>query len=205
MTILALETSTRHGSVCLIRDGQVAFDKPFVAERAHSVGLFVALHSAMRGSCAIDRIAVGVGPGSYAGVRIAIAAATGLQFACGADLVGIPSAAAFLVDRDDYYVIGDARRATFYFTHVRGGICMEGPLLLDEAKLRERLTASNGAQVVSSDFLPAFAEVRHALPLARRVAELAASDAAITQRGTIEPIYLREPHITEPRAKPAQL
>jgi tRNA threonylcarbamoyl adenosine modification protein YeaZ len=199
LKILALETSTRAGSVCLRVGEKVVFEEAFVAERAHSVQLFVALQSALRAGGAIDRIAVGVGPGSYAGVRIAIAAATGLQFARGAEIVGIPSVAAFVVDRADYCVIGDARRATFYFTHVRDGICVEGPLLLDDERLRARLAALTGARVLSSDSLPAFAEVEHAVPAARRVAELATSDAAITQRGTIEPIYLREPHITKPR------
>ena len=33
------------------------------------------------------------------------------------------------------------------------------------------------------------------------LAELAAKDEAIIQRGELEPIYLREPHITKPRAK----
>jgi tRNA threonylcarbamoyladenosine biosynthesis protein TsaB len=202
--ILALEASTGIGSVCLRSGNAALFEASFVAERAHTVQLFAAVQAAFRASGgAIDRIVVGLGPGSYAGVRIAIAAAIGLQGACSAELTGIPSVAALVIEGGNYFVIGDARRGTFYFTHVRDGICVEGPVLLDEARMHERLAAPANVRVMSSDCLPAFAEVQSAVPTARRLAELAAADTGIVQRGTLEPIYLREPHITKPRAETA--
>src|SRR5688572_16579722 len=128
VNILAIETSTPDASVAVREDGTTTFEESFIADRAHSVRLFVSLETAVREASSLDRIAVGPGPGSYAGVRRAIAAAIGLQFARGAELVGVPSVAALDVDLDDYCVIGDARREPYYFTRVTKGICLEGPL-----------------------------------------------------------------------------
>jgi tRNA threonylcarbamoyl adenosine modification protein YeaZ len=199
--ILAIETSTRDASVALLRNGEIVFDESFVTERAHSVRLFVILQSALRKAGSIDRIAVGLGPGSYAGVRIAIAAAIGLQFACAAALVGLPSVATFDLEVNDYCAIGDARRDTYYFTHVRDGLCAQGPLLMSEEELRTHLAAFHHAAVFSSDLLPHFPQTQRGVPSARRLAILATREGAITQRDALEPVYLREPHITKPRAR----
>src|SRR5436190_478423 len=68
-----------------------------------------------------EQIIVGLGPGSYAGVRIAIATALGLRSATGAKLTGIPSICALDVETADYCVIGDARRQSFFFARVAAG------------------------------------------------------------------------------------
>ena len=46
-----------------------------------------------------------------------------------------------LISRNTHNQIGDARRETFYFTHVERGVCLEGPLLATETELRDRLRA----------------------------------------------------------------
>src|SRR6185369_737378 len=141
MTILALETSTSRGSVALWREGALVLDEVFTADRSHSSALFPILERARVLAPRIDAIAVGLGPGSYAGVRIAIAAGLGLAMADGARLLGLASVAALETPALRYAAIGDARRETFYFSLVEGGVCVEGPLLLEERALGERLAS----------------------------------------------------------------
>ena len=81
-------------------------------------------------------IVVGLGPGSYAGVRIAIATAVGLKAAWGARLLGLPSVCA--LDHVEYVAVGDARRNSFFFAHVIRGRCVEGPTLATAEEIFSR-------------------------------------------------------------------
>jgi len=201
MIVLAIDTSTTHGSVALLADGKLLLDESFLADRSHSATMFAMLERAlgMIRDQALDMVAVGLGPGSYAGVRIAIAAATGLEIGLGARPVGIPSVAALATEQPSFLVIGDARRETFYFTRVENGLCVEGPLLATESELRERIAVHPELPIFATEALPAFPDARIALPSAAKIAELAARGIG-AQFGDLEPIYLREPHITKPKA-----
>src|SRR3954447_25663087 len=72
MITLAIDTSTARGSVALLAYGDVAFEEHFSADRSHTAKLFTALQTARTRARHVDRIAVGLGPGSYAGLRVAI-------------------------------------------------------------------------------------------------------------------------------------
>ena len=201
MITLAIDTSTSQGSVALLADGVLAFDEQFSADRSHSATLFVALEKARALAPHIDCIAVGLGPGSYAGVRIAIAAALGLELSTGAKLVGLPSVAAFQVPDTSSLAIGDARRDTFYFTHVEQGVCISGPLLATADELTARLNAFPGLPIYATDPVPGFPRAQIALPSAAILARLAAAGRGIVAEKDLEPIYLREPHITRPKSQ----
>jgi len=200
--LLALETSSHEGSVALLSgDAEILFNASCGAGRSHSSQLFGILEQALQAvpdGARIEQIAVGLGPGSYAGVRIAIAAATGLALATGAELIGVSSLAALA--EGEYVAIGDARRESFYFARVRAEECVEGPLLLNAAALAERLAQCNLPVFVSEKItatLPVEIQLRY--PSAQRLARLATRGQSIITRGNLEPIYLREPHITQPR------
>lgn len=199
MSILAIESSTTHGSVAVLgREGALLFEHRFVADRTHSSALFAALERARGEAGDWDAIVVGLGPGSYAGVRIAISAAIGLALTTGAELLGIPSVATLEVGARAYAAIGDARRETFYWTQVDAGICVEGPELVSAPELASRLAQSR-VPVFASEPLASFsAELAH--PSATRAAHLVLAGRGITARGDLEPIYLREPHITRPKS-----
>ena len=201
MITLAIDTSTARGSVALLAFGDVAFEENFTADRRHSAALFTSLQKARSIARNIDRIAVGLGPGSYAGVRIAISAAIGLQLALGSQLLGLPSVAALEQGWSRSLVIGDARREMFYCTAVEDGICIDGPALIGEMDLRERIDGL-GWPVFSTERLAVFPTAQIALPSAAILARLAARNACIVQTGDLEPIYLREPHITLPKSRP---
>lgn len=202
MNFLAIESSTPRGGIALLADGELRLEESFTSARGHSVLLFAMLERACALVGQIDVVAVGLGPGSYAGVRIAIAAAIGLELGGGARLVGLPSVAALETDARSYLAIGDARRETFYFTRVEDGLCIEGPLLATETELRERLAAQPKLPVFTGAALEAFPEAQIALPSAVRLARLAAAERGINATGDLEPIYLREAHITLPKARP---
>lgn len=202
MITLAIDTSTSRGSVAVLADGALLLEESFTADRSHSAFLFAVLERALAAAPKLNRIAVGLGPGSYAGVRIAIAAALGLHLARGAELVGLPSVAALETDAPRHLAIGDARRETFYFTRVEDGLCTEGPLLVDAATLHAKLAASeNALPLFVSAPIAALPHAQIALPAAASLARLAAAGQSIIARGDLEPIYLREPHITQPRPR----
>ena len=202
MTILAIDTSTNHGTVALLADGELRLDETFTADRTTSSTLFAVLERTVALASRVDQVAIGLGPGSYAGVRIAIAAAIGLELGLDARLVGLPSVAALETDAPAYLAIGDARRDTFYFTRVEDGLCLEGPLLATAAELYARLAAHPALPVFTSVPLPAFPAAQIALPSAARLARLAHTARGLTATRDLEPIYLREPHITQPKARP---
>ena len=212
MTLLAIDTSTQRGSVSLLEtppeparasaESTVLFEEHFLADRSHSASLFAALEKARTLAHRIDQVAVGLGPGSYAGVRIAIGAALGFELGLGSVLLGLPSVAALETESAEYLAIGDARRDTFYFTRVRDGICVEGPLLASDTELTHRLEALPDLPVFACGVLPNFSRATLALPCARRLAQLAARNAGIVQRGNLEPIYLRDAYITLPKHSP---
>lgn len=192
MNVLALELSSSVGSVAF-RSGETQLFKVFPADRKHS-GLFYEnlgeIHSEVG---AAKDIVVGLGPGSYAGVRIAIATAIGLRAASGARLLGLPSICAF--DEKEYLVVGDARRNSFFFAHVVDGDCVTGPTLASEPELRAWLKTRSDLPLLATQPLPQFERVIVAHPSAFRLAELALRIEGAGEE-MLEPIYLREPHIT---------
>jgi len=97
MTILALEFSSERRSVALARDGIVLSEavEQTGGRATNALGLIEsALATAGLSRDEIEVIAVGLGPGSYTGIRAAIAVAQGWQLARGVKLLGISSAEA---------------------------------------------------------------------------------------------------------------
>ena len=201
MITLAIDTSTPRGSVAVFAYGDLVFDESFIADRSHSASLFASLERARACSSHIHQVAVGLGPGSYAGARIAIAAALAFDLALGAKLVGLPSVAALETDAHEYLAIGDARRNTFYFTHVVERECVDGPRLLDEHALRELLETFPSLPCYAEEPLAAFPSAQIAHPSAEILARLATDGKGIVATGDLEPIYLREPYITQPATR----
>ncbi|NBV86303.1 MAG: tRNA (adenosine(37)-N6)-threonylcarbamoyltransferase complex dimerization subunit type 1 TsaB [Verrucomicrobia bacterium] len=206
-TVLALETSSDSASIALWHEGKVAHAAMFASKRSLSADLFPALSTMLADAPTVEGIVVGLGPGSYAGVRIGIAAAIGLQSVWNCALVGIPSAAAMGTPEETFSVIGDARRGTWYFSEVAGGRCIFGPVLLEsDDALIQRVAGAPGALRSAETLgdaiqarLASLGTVALTTPQAAILARLAAEGTGITQRHDLEPIYLREPHITLPK------
>jgi tRNA threonylcarbamoyladenosine biosynthesis protein TsaB len=200
MKILALELSSGQGSVAWLENDAEPFVRTFANDRKHSGLFFENLQLCLREFGAPDAIVVGLGPGSYAGVRIAIATAVGLRAASTAKLIGIASIRGMATAAREYCVIGDARRASFFFGRVNGGRLMEGPSLHSRVELEMKISESS-VPVYASEPLTQFPKTALAYPSARRLAELAQDQVdEIADTRSLEPIYLREPHITVAKA-----
>lgn len=101
MRTLAIDSSTEACSVALIAGQSVIAGECRVLGRGHAEQL-VPMIAALPDNGRADRIAVSLGPGSFTGVRVGIAAARALAFAWGAQLVGYPTLAliAAMAQRD---------------------------------------------------------------------------------------------------------
>jgi tRNA threonylcarbamoyladenosine biosynthesis protein TsaB len=193
---LAIDTSGQIGGVALGRsNGEIIWQREFATGPKAGGGLFVALEECLAAGPTPRRILVGVGPGSYAGVRMAIAAATGLGLALGLESVAVPSVSAYDVEAPSFHAIGDARRGAFYYTEIQAGRCVRGPEICDEEGLHARLASQPDWPVFSVEPLSGFPQAQRATARAARLLTAPAEECA----RPLEPIYLREPHITRPR------
>ena len=200
MKILALELSSAVGSIAWREDGTESFSCEFPNDRKHSGVFFENLQLCNQRFRKPDQIVVGLGPGSYAGTRIAIAAAVGLEMATGARLLGVASLCGMATDAEEYAVVGDARRQTFFFAVVHQRSCVEGPLLCTSTELAERIERVK-SPIFATQKIPAAPRAQIAFPAATVLARI---EAAKLSSGPLEPIYLREPHITFPKTPHAR-
>lgn len=191
---LAIEISGSPGSLAISRGGVPVWSVDFPTGPTQGGELFRALAEARRQAGKFERIVVGVGPGSYAGIRMAIAAATGLALADGAELVAVPSVCAFDSPAPRWCAIGDARRGAFYFSAVADRRCVAGPRLADAKELGELLAFRAGWACLSTEALPGFST-----ELARALASHLLFLPDESEKRPLEPIYLREPYITRPK------
>ncbi len=102
MRVLGIDTATRIGSIGFIDGDQVVFDdqikiKPGGAEKIPAV-LDEAFRKSSRRLEELQLIAVGIGPGSYTGLRVGMAIAKGLAFGLGIPLVGIVTLEALAIN-----------------------------------------------------------------------------------------------------------
>lgn len=202
MKILAVEFSSEHRSVAVVVDAQVAAKAEESGGRtARAFGLIErALREAKMEREAIDCIAVGLGPGSYAGIRAAIALAQGWQIARAVRLLGISSVECLAAQGQAAKIFGrmniliDAQRNEFYFAtyeideHQRRETEPLRLITFDQAKAH----CAQGQTLVGPDLLPRFPQGRVLLPDAAALGLLAAPRSDFVSGDKLEPIYLRE-------------
>src|ERR1700745_3466273 len=174
MKILALELSTARGSLAWLDNDRGELSREWPNDRKNSGALFKNLDAVTKKFGAPETIIVGLGPGSYAGTRIAISAAIGLALSSGARLIGFPSICAMECDAYEYCVIGDARRKTFFFARILKNEVIEGPTLFSDLELKARLESLDPAMpVFSSELLPQFHQPVISFPSALILVRLA--------------------------------
>ena len=199
MKILALELSTARGSLAW-QDGEIEFEREWPNDRKNSAVFFENLEAIRRKFGAPETIIVGLGPGSYAGTRIAVSAAIGIQLSCDALLIGYPSICALQCNGSEYCAIGDARRKSFFFARILENEVIEGPTLFSEVELKAKLESLEPATpILSSELLPQFQQTVVSFPSALILARLAKESRRRFRLPPLEPIYLREPHTTIPK------
>jgi len=121
LNLLAIDTSTNRALVALAR-GDVRAESRHEGGGRHGRDLLPAIAGLLESvgltPRSLDAIAVGLGPGSYTGLRVGLTAAKTLAFALGKPLVGVESFAAVApnapLDARSIFVVGDAQRGDLY-------------------------------------------------------------------------------------------
>jgi tRNA threonylcarbamoyladenosine biosynthesis protein TsaB len=202
MKILALEFSGELRSVAL----HVAGEKPAqIQETAPRQRGPLALVDELLRSTGVEReeiqcLAVALGPGSYTGIRSAIALAQGWELALGVPLLGVSSIealAALALARGfqgELVLLVDAQRTEFYLAQYRagpGGVEMRKPLqLVGRSTVLE--LQQQGAVLLGADASCVAAGAILLRPEASMVAQLASGRQDFVAGDELEPIYLRE-------------
>src|SRR5262245_28839531 len=197
MKFLGFDLSTRRGTIALVNGSKIFCARDWPNDRRNSARFFAALDEIIREHGAPEAIVVGLGPGSYTGTRIAISAAIGLRATTGAALIGL-SYLRGISEENEYMVIGDAKRASFFSATISGGLFATEPDLLSQNEMNERISTIKTIPIYTSDELPQFTGVQLRFPSARLLCLRARRFRQNLARAPLAPIYLREPHITTP-------
>ncbi len=201
MNILALEFSSPRRSVA-VAAGQTAFEAIEVAVRnTAALGMMTkVLADAGLEREQIGCLAIGLGPGSYHGIRAAIALGQGWQLATGVKLLGISSTEGIAAQAQaegfsgTASVVVDAQRGEFYLARyeISPLTCREiEPLrivTLAEAQARE----AAGEVLIGPEVTRWFAAGKIVSSHAATLARLAATRGDFIAGEKLEPIYLRE-------------
>jgi tRNA threonylcarbamoyladenosine biosynthesis protein TsaB len=135
-------------------------------------------------------VGVGTGPGSFTGLRVAMALAKGVAVGLRIPIVGIPSLEAWL-DADPEAVAAVARAgARDAYVLERG---RAAPHIVDRDELPVDATVVAAEEVAAAFGLVAARRPRGAIAISSRAATRMAADPAGDDLRTLEPIYLRAP------------
>jgi tRNA threonylcarbamoyladenosine biosynthesis protein TsaB len=161
--MLGLDTSTAASAVCVLRDDgaifEIAPEPAALAEPpAHARELMPAVAEAMEraglGYGELDAIAVGVGPGTFTGLRIGIATARALASANGLLLRPVSSLAALAsgIDAELRLPLIDAKRGELFAAlYGPDGEARFGPIAESPAGVAERVRAEGVAPLAAGD------------------------------------------------------
>jgi tRNA threonylcarbamoyladenosine biosynthesis protein TsaB len=198
--LLALDTATPAITVALHGGQSVLAEQTYVDARRHGELLAPTIQEVLAtvGASPADltRIAVGVGPGPYTGLRVGLATAAAVGAALDVPVVGlctldVLAAASGL--RGSYVVATDARRREVYWAAYEDDVRVTGPAVDRPAEIAtEQPVVGAGAQHYP-EYFPQAHPPAH--PTAGVLAELVAQG-----RPTLppRPLYLRRPDAVEP-------
>jgi tRNA threonylcarbamoyladenosine biosynthesis protein TsaB len=210
MKILALEFSSPQRSVAIVQTAacRVTHAAPSINEvietggrETKAIGMIErALRAARLEREQIDYVAVGLGPGSYAGIRAGIAFAQGWQLARNVKLLGVSSVECIAEQAradgltGEISVVIDAQRKEFYlgrYTLSEAGWTELQPLCL--ATLAEvQQTERTGQILIGPEVTKWFLGGRIVFPRAAVLGQIALGRNDFVSGEKLEPIYLRE-------------
>jgi tRNA threonylcarbamoyl adenosine modification protein YeaZ len=192
MLDLALDTSSSVGSVALGNSQVVVQSIEFQGPQRHSASLFPALVRLGIPRLKLRRIIVGLGPGSFSGIRVSLAAAQGIALVQGIPVVGICSAYSVAIQHRTVTRLGvfaDAKRREAFCTVFRKGEIEVDTYLIPMAEIEEH--ASKFTLAVSAE--PIAGIPVRCPPRAQDLLTLPDNLPGWQTQQPLEPIYLREP------------
>jgi tRNA threonylcarbamoyladenosine biosynthesis protein TsaB len=222
VSLLGIDTSTAASAACVVRaDGEVFEVVPdpaaLAARPAHASELMPAVADVMERARVdfgdLEAIAVGVGPGTFTGLRIGITTARALATANGLQLRPVSSLAALAAgieaepeNAPSLLPVIDAKRGeVFAAEYARGGDRRWGPLALRPEELAMRVRAGGAAPLAAGDGSVRFRGVLEAAGIsvmpdesrahvvrALHVCRLAAAVRGVAPQAVL-PDYLRAP------------
>jgi tRNA threonylcarbamoyladenosine biosynthesis protein TsaB len=193
MLILAFDTATDVATSALVSDGEVLGERS-----SRAVTLLEDVDALLRRAGThtrdLEALAVGVGPGSFTGVRIGLSTARGLALALGIPVAGVSTLDALAEGAPGALPVIDARRREIF---VPGAVLAPADLEVEPGRLcvgsgavRYRdLLEAKGADI------PPDADERH-VPRARFHAQLARDFGPAEE---VDPLYLRLPDADKTR------
>jgi len=198
MKILALEFSSPQRSVAVVREGE------FHEALSGSIEPFTMIDQALRDATLereqIECIVVGLGPGSYTGIRSAISIAQGWQLARPIQLLGISSVECIAAQAQAdgatgrVNVIVDAQREEFYIAGYElgaDGIREIEPLrIVTGAEVITR--ADIGEVLIGPEVMRWFPSGKTIFPRAAMLGRMALTRTDFISGEKLVPIYLRE-------------
>ncbi len=148
----------------------------------------------------VECIAVGLGPGSYTGIRAAIALAQGWQLASGVKLLGISSAECIAAVAAGEGISGriavviDAQRNEFYLAEyeLAGGKWREVAGLRLTSLSQVEAAQEHGALILGPEVTKWFPSGRMLFPSAAVLAQIAQARSDYFPGENLDPIYLRQ-------------
>jgi tRNA threonylcarbamoyl adenosine modification protein YeaZ len=212
LRILAIDTALGACAACVAGgdDADILAHESILMERGHAEALLPLLDRLVAGVAggfaSLDRVAVTVGPGSYTGLRVGIAAARAIGLAARVPVVGVTTLSALLaalIADDNRRLLAaaiDARRGQVYFQAIApGGQTIVAPVLIgahEAARLLgsgPALIAGTGAPAVAASAIGLDILVQHAWP-APDIAWVARLGlVADPAQAAPKPLYLRAP------------
>jgi tRNA threonylcarbamoyl adenosine modification protein YeaZ len=203
MKTLALEFSSGRRSTAVVWDRRVQGEAAAEEKGTRATRAFDLIEGALRAAQArreeIECLAVGLGPGSYTGVRVAIAVAQGWQLARGVKLLGLSSAEGVAAGawegglRGRLHVALDAHRQEAYtaaFEVHESGWREVSPLTL-VSWASVRALAQAGAAVIGPELQCWGVAGQTVHPSARQIGLLAEGRTDFVAGEDLAPIYLR--------------
>ena len=201
MKILALEFSSLQRSVAISREADVTeVVETGSGANAPLIIIEEALQQAKVEREQIECIAIGLGPGSYTGIRSAIALAQGWQLARGVKLLGVSSVQGIAAQaqsdgfRGRFSVVIDAQREEFYLATCELSDAHLGEIeplhIVTHADLQRRIESGN--VLIGPEVTRWFPSGRIVFPRAAMLCHLAKGRTDFLPGQQLEPIYLRE-------------
>jgi tRNA A37 threonylcarbamoyladenosine modification protein TsaB len=182
---LVIENSTESGTVVVVCEEVILESRKF----SQAGELAVAIEEIFLKIGVPDEIVVGIGPGSYTGLRVASATAIGIQLALGCPAFGCPSV--FGYQEVSYHVVGDARLGAVFLASIEDKRLTRGPELLPAEEFRLLRPRLGRAPIFAIGPIPECTDLPILRPEAKYLIRCRESFVP-----SLVPLYLKEPHIT---------